>query len=245
MRDPHNPPTGGTDTNEQPLTELYRKMQSKVFNMATQRIIVAGVVCFAMAVLTGQTLSWASASNPKPMPMFPPAQSLQGLTDEEKAKAIDKWRADRERQQKQMRREHVNRMETEAWKRLLRVNQQGWALIEPKIDRVYVVTWPLQAHKFPSRDDAGRLRWKKFSLDESASAAMAPQIAECCRVIDELIDLLEDKNSKDEQIREKMNALQQVRDNARKGLDQVGRELAVVPMAPRQEAIFLIMGYID
>jgi hypothetical protein len=216
-------------------------MKSKVFNMATQRIIVAGVVCFAMAVLTGQTLSWASASNPKPMPLFPPAKSLQGLTDEEKAKAIEKWRDDREQQQKQMRREHVNRMATEAWKRLLRVNEQQWQIIEREIDKVYVASWPIRARRFASRDDAGHLRWKRFGPTD----AKTPLIAECCRVIDELINLLEHENTTDEQIREKMDALQQVRDNARKELAQVEQELAAVPMTPRQEAIFLIMEWID
>ena len=38
--------------------------------------------------------------------------------------------------------------------------------------------------------------------------------------------------------------LQQVRENARKELPKVGRELAPL-LTTRQEAIFLIMGYID
>ena len=39
--------------------------------------------------------------------------------------------------------------------------------------------------------------------------------------------------------------LQQVRENARKELPKVGRELAPLLTTTRQEAIFLIMGYID
>ncbi|MFH1716687.1 MAG: hypothetical protein ABIF19_05005 [Planctomycetota bacterium] len=214
--------------------------------MATQRIIIAGVACFAMAVFTGQALSWASASNPKPMPLFPPAESLRGLTDEEKAKAIEKWRDDREQQQKQMRREHVNRMATEAWKRLLRVNEQQWVIIEQKINKVYVISWPVQVRAFGSHDDAGNFHWNRPSRDGGPmSGKTREQMPEVYRAVEELIDLLEDKNSKDEQIREKMDALQQVRDKARKELAQVEQELAAVPMTPRQEAIFLIMEWID
>jgi hypothetical protein len=71
------------------------------------------------------------------------------------------------------------------------------------------------------------------------------QMPESYRIVEELIDVLEDEKSTDEQIRQKMNALEKVRDNARKELAQIGRELAALPLTPRQEAIFLIMGYID
>jgi len=65
------------------------------------------------------------------------------------------------------------------------------------------------------------------------------------RLADELVDLLRDENSKDEEIRTKIEALQRVRENARKELAEVKRELAAIPMTPRQEAIFLVMGCID
>jgi len=65
------------------------------------------------------------------------------------------------------------------------------------------------------------------------------------RIIEELIDVLEDENSKDDNIRMKIDELQQVREKARKELAKVGQELAPLITMPRQEAIFLIMGYID
>lgn len=71
------------------------------------------------------------------------------------------------------------------------------------------------------------------------------QMPEVYRIVEELIDLLEDESSKDEEIRKRIDALQQVRESARKELDAVGRELAPLLTTPRQEAIFLIMGYID
>ena len=77
-----------------------------------------------------------------------PAGSLQGLTDEEKANAIEKWRADRQQQEKEIDRERINRMATEAWKRLLGADEQQWKIVEPKIDEVQVLgprsggNWP-------------------------------------------------------------------------------------------------------
>jgi uncharacterized coiled-coil DUF342 family protein len=71
------------------------------------------------------------------------------------------------------------------------------------------------------------------------------QMPEAYRVADELIDLLEDANSTDEQIRQKIDALQQARENARKALPKAKQELAAVLTTPRQEAVFLIKGYID
>jgi len=65
------------------------------------------------------------------------------------------------------------------------------------------------------------------------------------KLADELIDLLEDENSKEEEIKKKIDELQQVREKARKELAKVGQELAPLITTPRQEAIFLIMGHID
>ena len=213
-------------------------MKRKALDMKTQSVVLLATICLSIAVLIAQPLSWASASDRIPVPPFPPTESLRGLSDEERVKALEKRNEDYRRQEKKATREYINRMAREAWRRLLRVNEQEWTLIEPKIDRLDVVIWPLGVSKFASRDDAGHLRWKRFG----ATAAKTPLIAECCRVIDEMIDLLEDENSTDEQIRQKMNALERVRDNARKDLAQIGRELAALPLTPRQQAIFLIMG---
>lgn len=71
------------------------------------------------------------------------------------------------------------------------------------------------------------------------------ELTEGERIVEELIDLLEDENSKDEEIRKKRDALQQFRENARRELVKARRELAAVLTSPRQEAVFLIMGSID
>jgi membrane-bound ClpP family serine protease len=68
---------------------------------------------------------------------------------------------------------------------------------------------------------------------------------EVYRIAEELIDLLEDEKSSDEDIREKIDALQQARQKAREALPQAKKELAEVLTTPRHEAIFLILGHID
>ena len=65
------------------------------------------------------------------------------------------------------------------------------------------------------------------------------------RIVEELTDLLEDKNSKEEEIRQKIDALQRARAKARKALPKAKQELAAVLTTPRQEAVFLLMGGID
>jgi Spy/CpxP family protein refolding chaperone len=65
------------------------------------------------------------------------------------------------------------------------------------------------------------------------------------RVIEKLIDLLQDETAKDEEIRKKIDALQQARAKARKKLPEAKKKLAAVLTTPRQEAVFLLLGYID
>ncbi len=76
--------------------------------------------------------------------------------------------------------------------------------------------------------------------------AKAPdEMTEGEKIVEELIDLLEDENAKDEEIRQKIDALQRAREKAKKELPKAKQELAAVLTTPRQEAVFLIMGYID
>jgi hypothetical protein len=210
--------------------------------MTRRKLILAAVACFSIALITGRTLSRAHASNAKLMRPFPPAKVLRGLTDEERVKAIEKWRAERENREKQ----HLNSMVREAWKRLLRVNEQQWAMMEPKIDKVYVLARAANVRAYGSQDDAGVFHWRRPSRPGGPLAGESrSQMPEQYRIVEDLIDLLEDKKSTDAQIKQKADALQQTREKARKGLAQLRRELGAVPMTPRQEAIFLIMGYVD
>ncbi len=215
--------------------------------MAKQGIILTSLVCVSIAMFTGQTLSWASASDRRPMPLFPPAESLRGLSDEEKAKAIEKWQSERERQKRRSSEERLTLMESEAWKRLLRISDPQWKSIKPKVDKVQVFGWSTGARALYGIDwREQRFSWYKHSQGAPLIRAKAPdEMTEGEKLADEFVTLLEHENSTDEAIRQKIDALQKVRENARKELAQIGRELAPLLTSPRQEAIFLIMGYID
>ena len=76
--------------------------------------------------------------------------------------------------------------------------------------------------------------------------AKAPdEMSEGEKIADELIDLLEDENAKDKEIRRKIDALQQAREKAKKELPKAKQKLAAVLTSPRQRAVFLLMGPID
>lgn len=76
--------------------------------------------------------------------------------------------------------------------------------------------------------------------------AKAPdELTEGEKIVEELTGLLEDENSKEKEIRQKIDTLQRAREKARKQLPEAKQELAAVLTSPRQEAVFLLMGYID
>ena len=62
---------------------------------------------------------------------------------------------------------------------------------------------------------------------------------------EELIDLMRQENPSCEELRQKIDALQQVREKARKERPRAKRELAAVLTTARQEAVFLLLGHID
>jgi len=76
--------------------------------------------------------------------------------------------------------------------------------------------------------------------------AKAPnEMTEGEKIVEELTDLLENENAKDEEIRRKIDALQQAREKAKGQLPKARQELRKVLTTPRQEAVFLLLGCID
>ena len=168
-----------------------------------------------------------------------------GMTDEEYRKEIEKTVENRMDQDRKMRQKRIKAMFPQAWKRLLRTNERQWKLIEPKVDKIQVLGWTSWASAAGS-GGIEDFHWYKHSEGAPLQTAKAPhEITEGERLADELVGLLEDEKSTDEQIRKKIDELQQVRENARKAMPKAKKELAKVLTTPRQEAILLIMGYID
>ena len=107
-----------------------------------------------------------------------------------------------------------------------------------------------QAHGYNQKSGGLRngeqFRWNKPSRPYGPMQGKArDRMPQTHKTEEELIDLLEDANSTDQQIREKIDALQQARENARKALHKAKQEFAALLTTPRQEAIFLIKGDID
>jgi len=216
--------------------------------MAKQRIILVLAVCFSIAVFTGQTLSQARSSK---RTFFPPfaidPRSLRGLTEEESSKEIEKWFVQRWQQQRKRSKERMDLMAKEADKRLLRITEQQWKLIETKKEKVAALGREsrIGARGWGGRDEQN-FHWNRRSKGTFGTIVKTPdEMTEGERIAEELIDLLEDENSKEEEIRQKINALQRARENARKAKSKAKQELRKVLTTPRQEAVFLLIGYID
>ena len=222
--------------------------------MAKRRIILVLVVCFSIAVFTGQTLSRARSSNRTvifPFPKPPDPERLKGMTREEmekeSKKELDEWFARYRQEEKERKEEHLKLREREAWKRLLRVTEQRWKPIESKCEKVRALRIEARVGAIGGggRDDQS-FSWTRRSKDLGAWGSKAlDELTEGERVAEELIDLLENENTKELEFRQKIDALQRVREKARKALPKAKQELREVLKTPRQEAVFLLSGYID
>lgn len=200
--------------------------------MAKQRIILVLAVCFSIAVFTGQTLSQMPLRLPKRLP---------GMTSEEYSKEVEKWFTQHRQQQLKRREERSKPIRREAWKRLLRVTERQCKLIEPKEEKVFGLYRETRVSASRGGRDEQSFHWNRPS--ESPQHPMEgkarDQMPKGYRIVEELIDLLEDKNSKEEEIRKKIDALQRAREKARKALPKARQELCKVLTTPRQEAVFL------
>ena len=206
--------------------------------MAKNRMILVAIACFSAVLLAAQASSFASRK-------FPPKR---GMTKEEHRKEIEQVNREANQQRLKTLQKRMDARLPQAWKGLLRISERQWKIIEPKIDKIQVVgssMWAC-APGYRGGDAQQSFHWYKHSEGTPHRSAKAPhEMSEGEKLADELVDLLENENSKDEEIRKKIDQLQQVREKARKELAEIRRELAALPMTPRQEAIFLVMGYID
>ena len=211
--------------------------------MAKNRIILVVVACFSVAVLAAPT--------PSGMPLKFPLWK-RGMSAEEHRKEVEKAIEQHRQQRLKRAKERINLKARQAWKRLLGVNERQWKLIEPKEGKI--VDLFIQARvgagsgiRRNRNDNEQYFHWNRPS--ESSQHPMKgkarDQMPEGYRIVEELIDLLEDENAKDKEIRRKIDALQQAREKAKKELPKAKQELAKVLTTPRQRAVFLLMGPID
>ena len=210
--------------------------------MAKHKIILISFVCFSVVVMAGQRPSYIPPKIPRRKP---------GMTSEEYKKQvsqeINKALEQQKRQRRDSEREYMNFLSRQAWLRLLRISERQWMLIEPKYEKVGNLIWQSRVGAASGGSSMEKFHWNRPS--ESYFGPMADksrdQMPEGYRIVEELIDLLEDDKSTDELIREKIDALQQARESAQKTLSKARQELAATLTTPRQEAVFLLLGHID
>lgn len=207
--------------------------------MAKNRIILVVIACFSVAALAAPTPSF--------MPLkFPPRKP--GMTKEEYSKEIKKAFEETRRQERKMDHEHIRLMVREAWKRELRISERQWKIIETKCKREQLVSWTTQVGAGYGGKDEQSFRWIKSTEDRGGGFPLPKtpdELTEGEKIVAELIDLMRQESASDEEIRQKIDALQQAREKARKELPKAKQELAALLTTPRQEAVLLLMGYID
>ena len=206
--------------------------------MAKKRTILIAVACISLTVFTVQTLSQ--------VPTRPPRWK-RGMTAPEHRKAMEEWKFQLRQQERKRSEERMRLMWREAFKRLLRVTEQQWRLIKPKYEAELA---PDREARVCARGSGGSdeqsFHWMRRSeISGAGRAKTLDEMTEGEKIVEELIDLLENESSKDEEIRRKIDALQQVRDKAKGQLPKARQELAAVLTTARQEAVFLLLGSID
>ncbi len=206
--------------------------------MVKNRIILVSIVCFSIAGFASQPRQGKPPGGPR---------LKKGMTDAEKLKAVESlFKPILQMEERDRKRRRL--MRREAWKQLLRSERQ-WKIIKPKADKVDILVWRMSMRASVETDRIGSSRWRRPSrrMDRwpPAPDKTPDELTESEKILEELIDVLEDENSKDEEIRKKMDALQHFREKARRELPKGKQELAKVLTSPRQEAVFLIMGCID
>lgn len=220
--------------------------------MLRKTVILFAIACFSIVICTVQALSPTRSSNRTTVP--PPNtdhSNSQHLTDDTRFKEFDprvntglgQFLYERE-QMLRAREERAERRRKEAWKNELGIGEQQWNNIQPKKDRVAVIGFKSWIGAKYSVDlKTKTFHWSKYSEVKGTKAL--PELTDARRCVDELVDLLRDENTRDEEIRKKVDELQKIRQRALEELPKVKRELAELLTTPRQEAVFLLLGYID
>jgi hypothetical protein len=216
--------------------------------MSTRRIIFGLIVCFSIAVFVGQTLS-----------------QTRGRTRTSKTTDRDRWLREQQRMADQRRRLNEERVakqmmefkqrvkdmhdgrderRNQSIKQRLEATEEQWKVIEPKINRIYF--FRNQSSISMGFGGAGG----GYSGGSAQYWAGPPwrladrPLTEGEKACEELSELLQDKNSDPEKIKQKMVALRQAREKARNQLAKVRQELREI-LNSRQEAKLVLLEVLD
>ena len=206
--------------------------------MVKQKQIFVIIACLTLGAIGGTLMP------PQHIPRKLPR--LRGLTDDEEKETMEKWADDQHIEEPIAKYEYLAEMTRQAMKNELRVNETQWRIIEPKYERQIQLmygTWARASHRVTTKRDT----WIKRTVNKTGRALpkTAAELTEIERNINKLIDLLRREDTTDEELRKQIDVLQQAREKARKEWAKAKKELAVALTTPRQEAVLLLLGFID
>jgi hypothetical protein len=212
--------------------------------MTKQKLIIVLIACLTLGAIGGTLMP------PQHIPRKPP--SLRGLTDNEKKETMEKWADDQHIEERIARYEYLAEMTRQAMKNELRVNEAQWRIIEPKYESQIQLMCDTGARSsnvitiFSKDKDLG-FKWIKPTEDRTGRAMpkTAAELTEGERNVELLIDLLRREDTTEEELRKQIDALQQAREKAGKEWPKAKQELASALTTPRQEAVLLLLGFID
>ena len=155
------------------------------------------------------------------------------------------------------RRSESEKRTAESMKQALRATEQQWRAIKPRLDKVEYLSKQAKISITPASYKRSRssgsgpnnqppvakveegCKWSK-SWEEKAPG----ELTEGERTCEELLELLENNGSKQEEIEQKVKALRKVREEAGKQLAMAQQELREV-LTVRQEATLVLMRLLE
>jgi len=226
--------------------------------MLTKKMIISFFICLLITLFASRTLSQTRIRESSREVVKPESWTQQWQRMHEQRR--QQWQMQNKKRieqlQKQSRRESAKRAD-ESMKQALRATEQQWKVIKPRLDRVKCLSKQARVSITPqsykrsrnfgsgpnNRQTAPKVeegwKWSK-AWDKKAPA----ELTEGERICEELLELLEDKGSKQEEIEHKIEALCEVRKNDTKQLVKAQQELHDV-LTFRQEATLVLMRLLD
>ncbi|MHC4535006.1 MAG: hypothetical protein ACYS6K_13740 [Planctomycetota bacterium] len=230
--------------------------------MSIRKMIIGLFVCLSVTVFASQTLSQtriAGRTRETPDWILRKDMTSEQINIEQQKRSRQQQMQNKKRIEqlrKQSRIESAKRTD-ESMREALRATEQKWKVIKPRLDKVKYLTKQAQVSMTPasyrrSRGSGGSSNnrqpvpnveegWKWSKAWEKKAPG---ELTEGERICEELLELLEDKGSKQEEIEQKVEALREARKETGKQLAKAQEELREV-LTFRQEATLVLMRYLD
>jgi len=205
--------------------------------MAKQKLIIVLIACLTLGAIGGTLLP------PQHIPRKPP--SLRGLTDAEKKETMEKWADDQDLKERIADYEYLAEMSRQAMKNELRASEAQWRIIEPKYERQIRLMWGTWARSSSGHSENLGHHWIKPTESKSGKPKTFAELTEGERNVEKLVNLLRRADTTDEELRKQIDALQLTREKARKEWPKAKQDLVATLTTPRQEAVLLLLGFID